>query len=635
MGGYLKMARTRNAFFSKENVSSPAGIAVIYLLASLVLIGAFRFVFPKDGSLIKIFWLPARLGWGVLDYAALFPALVMSALSMPFGLRKKDAREDDPTMTRFSTRFLQSIRGPLFITIFSAAIYGLLLFIVCPLVQNYVSNITFQSRFWRENDKRTRESIAAGKWTEAAGSFALCERVWPENPENSELSEKIAAGLDAANLGSRLQREANREAAQSGFLGNAGSPLFADLSGKRTPVDAAAALRFAEEAYAEERFYDAHWLANLAVRLSRPGAAEIAGASRLASQAWEAIGSLEPNSAEREVYSIYRLKRDGYEAMLGGEWIRAYYIFRQLVIRTPLDVDVANFFSASTQGLLSVAFFSRDIQNDGAGITDGALFSLPWAGGGRLVLRAASIASYDDVCWITGLEVAAFGNDTRPQFRARAPYGKIMPMTIGLDEASGSEERVLLLMRALDREDEKQRWEPEWVFYDRNGEETRDSAAFRNEQAGAELIFNISYDDFLMALDAGRGTDAFFLRDLFTAANDLGNYGYISEVFQAEIVRRVAEPLAFLPLAVLALIIGWRFRLRSAGRNRARYVFIPMFVILPLVYNAIVQIFRYLINAMSIWSVLFFGFIQAMILTAGVVALLFIISMIILAAQHE
>jgi hypothetical protein len=123
----------------------------------------------------------------------------------------------------------------------------------------------------------------------------------------------------------------------------------------------------------------------------------------------------------------------------------------------------------------------------------------------------------------------------------------------------------------------------------------------------------------------------FFIGELFTAEKMLGGYGYIPQVFAAEILSRFAEPVYFLALLILILTLGWRYR----APRRPRYLSIPMLVILPLGFDGVIRIYRVAMNILGIRLVLSLSFNIAMAVTFVGALVLFIVFLICLAYQHD
>jgi hypothetical protein len=408
----------------------------------------------------------------------------------------------------------------------------------------------------------------------------------------------------------------------------------------------------AAAAMKEERYYDAHWLATLGIRLARGGSPEEAAASRAASLAWNAISSLAPNTREQELYTRYHLKQSGYQAMVAGDWIRAYYIFRELIEMNPNDPDALNFLRKSEDGTRDIAFFTDEMGRGMGNILTNAVFSLPYqprgGGAGRGIIRFASISLYQDYAYGFGLEFICFDSANRPESRFLAPYAKILPMTLG------GRPRVVILMQALDRDHQDRRWGPAWTSLEgaaaaRRPTVTADAPGaaggfLRSVIGDNQIMLDLTFENFVLLCYTWRGLgapigstdrlsplDGFSLGDLFAGARSLSPYGYVPQVFEAEIIYQLSEPLFFLPLAIIVIILGWRFRALS----QARYVFIPMLGVLPLVFNGVVFVYRHVLNILGVFSVLNLGFSTTLILYCLGAGILFVLSLVVFVSQHS
>ena len=586
----------------KNAVSSPPGIFVLYILASAAAIMGFRLIFPGEAAPLSHLFFQWRLTRGFLDFLVLFPALALSSLVIPFGFKIRAKEKINP----FSSQFLDSLKLSIITVIAAAAAYGLLFSLALPLATDYEADLRFRGRLYQMAKERAQENAAGGEWNEAAQLVSICEMIWPNGPEIAKLKTEA-----------EIQTHSEHVAADyhSNAAGDAASASREDVR----PASAAEVLRMAETALDEERYFDAHWLATLGSRLAGEGSAEKALATRIAGRAWNGVGSmapdawdiLSPNARETEAHRIYRLKRQAYEALLGDEWIRAYFIFRELLSYRPDDPDAIKYLAMSESGVKEVAFFIDEMELALGRILTGAVFSLP-SGPGRMVIRFSSLSTSLDSAYGIGIEIMAFDRDGRPVWSMEAPYAKIMPLS--LDSGPG----VTVLMRALDRDDKTKQWDPI----------VRGSG--QSDPGGAKIVLPVSWENFLLLTKVRRGFSALSPADLMRAAENLGNYGYQGQVFEAELLRRFAEPLIFLPMGIFVLVLGWRFR----ALERPRYMGIPMLGILPLVFNAVELSCRSLINDIGIWTVVSLGFTTAVIVFGAALLVLFLLSLIILAAQH-
>jgi hypothetical protein len=176
----------------------------------------------------------------------------------------------------------------------------------------------------------------------------------------------------------------------------------------------------------------------------------------------------------------------------------------------------------------------------------------------------------------------------------------------------------MIMMRAVDRNDSTIIQEPLWLF--------NNSANLKNSL----LFLDLPYKDFILAA-AANSTSGFFLRDLWTGAAVLGSMGYIPEIFYTEFVRAVYMPSLFLSLCIFALMAGWKYR----SRRKVPYTLFPMLFVLPVVFQTIVLFIDRVFNLVSIWTVLSFGFIQALVICFVSTFLFFLTALFLLASQRE
>jgi hypothetical protein len=553
---------------------------------------------------------------GIITFIHFFPALAFSALVIPFGLKEHSeggyAGATFVGNKGFSALFLKYLTWPVITASIATVLYAVLFFLVLPLSQGAVLSMQSRAELYNQAKAKAESKAADKNWAEASQFIALCERIWPGGEE----IEKLKAGITDELAVYRQSLAESRRAAEPATLEEV--PVWLGIPGD--PVNAADALQLAEEAFSRERYYDAHWLATLAQRLARPGNAEIGAAAALASRAWEKIAALEPNAQEKERYALYRMKRDGYEAKVAGDWISAYYIFQELSALTPDDPDVTKYLDESKNGVANVAFFIDEMDLAIGNILTGPVFSLPSQDGGRIVLRFASLASLPDYSYAWGGEALAADPQGNLRFRVSTDYVKLIPVIAG-DAEGNSVKRVAVLLHALDRTNREQRWDPVWAEGDPD---------LASGSGAAQIVLGVNYDDFLLLSKMKRGTEGLTLQELFTAEKSFNGYGYAGETFKAEILRRLADPVFFLPMAVLALILGWRYR----AKKKPRYVYVPMLGILPLIFYGTLIFYRNILSTLAVWLSLYCSLPVAMLCFVGGAAVCFILALVLLAAQH-
>nr|AGS51829.1 hypothetical protein [uncultured bacterium contig00066] len=589
-----------------EKLTTPQYIFFIYVIAASALIMVFRFILPGSEPPLEIFARNWRIIQGLLEVFNFFPALALSALILPFGL---SAFEEN--YQSFSEIFFKRLIVSVVLAICAAVIYGLVYFLVLPTVKNNEENMRFEGEVYQLAKTYAQERGAEGNWQEASQFLAICDVIWPNSPSLEGLRTDIEVNLQKAQATESREESQARAALSRDWRG-------ADVSalpGSQQPVDATQAITLGRTAFNETRYYDAHWLATLAGRLAIPGSPEAATAARLASEAWNMIASQAPNRMETRLYQLYNLKLSGYQAMQSSDWIRAFYIFQELLSLTPDDPDAANFYAASELGAKEYAFFIDEMELSLGTIQTGALFSLPAAGqtssqNGRAVLRFSSLTTSADVSYGMGVEYMAFDANSVPTASVRSRYAKLLPVT--LDE----KEHVLILMHALDRYDQNNSYDSEWLL---------------GAKIPGGIILNVSYEDLLLFSHIRRGLPNLQIDELFLASGKVEAAGYVYQIFDAEILNRIGTVIFLLPMAVIVIVLGWRYRVKA----KPRYVFILMLPVLPVVFHGFVFLYRSVFNTLGIWLVLSIGFTAALVVYIFVAAVIMLVSLIVLAAQHS
>ncbi|MDR1147877.1 MAG: hypothetical protein LBK66_04535 [Spirochaetaceae bacterium] len=609
-------------FWQRIDLSSPVFTGIAYTLAALIVILIFKLFFPDlslygyesstDVSLsskplvLNIFRAGDSLTRALLAFISVFPAVFMSAQVIPFC----HTLPQSPHYRRFSLDFFKLMRPQLIMTVTAVIVYSLLSFIVRPIAADYQADIQTESILFAEAEKKAIVYANKEEWTEAYHFLSICDRIWPNNPALNNLRELIGLAL------SRVMYR--RLPAPEKTLNN----TIADM--QRETIDLQNALRLADTALREGRFYDAHRLAVIAGQLSEEGSNEAVLASRLAGTAWNAIENLEPDAVERGQRAIYQRKKNGYEEMINGNWVNAYYIFRALAADVPDDPDVKKFFALSAEGLSGAAFFIDEMDRRLGAEISNPFFSLPlFETDGRLVMRLASLSSTADYSYGKGLEIAAFDSNQNPLFQVSAPYVKFLPFYID------GKPFTIIYLQAFGRDYEQMRWGPSWEGAPPTDLLTAD--LLTADTPKTQLALSISYEDFLLSSTANRKLDGFFIRDIWLLAGRLALYGYIPEVYQAEIIYIISEPLFFLPLTIFSLIMGWNLRCKK----RSTFMLLPMLIALPFMFNGFMHIFRSVLNMFCVFTLISFGFTPALLINFAAAFLLFALAIVLLTAQHD
>ena len=580
---------------------------MLYMLLSASVIIGWQFLFPRELPPLPIYTRSWYLNQGFFAFCSLFPALAMTGLILPYGLPSNRR----PGLTGPVSRFLESFWVPISTAIGATAVYGILVFLVFPSARNFQDYLRSQGQLFTVSKEKAQIHAAVHAWPEVDQFITLCEGIWPNSPEIESLRVETAIHLEEWQS---AQAQARREAIleyQQNFEKEI--PFYTGLPEQRKPVNAAEALAMAAIRLREERYYDAHWLGILASRIAPPGSRVYTQGTGIANQAWDALGQFESHTQELHAYAVYHQKRTGYEAMVAGDWIKAYYIFKELFEKNPGgDPDISHFLALSNQGIQEGAFFIDEIESAVGNAVTGTIFSFPLKDTqGRMIVRIPWLCTLETFSYGLDLELMALDEAGALLYHVTAPYAKLLPIH------TDSGPRLVLKMHALDRFESARQYKPVLTGPDQSHAED------------TQVILDLSYEDLLFLSKLREGLDSLLIGELFTAVNTIGSYGYIPQVFQGEIVYRLSEPALFLPIAILSLVVAWKYR----ARRRSLYL-VPMLVILPLICHGIVLLYRSILNTLGIWSVIYLGFpVSLGLFTFGPMVAL-VLSLMFLAAQR-
>ncbi|MCL2209426.1 MAG: hypothetical protein FWC19_04560 [Treponema sp.] len=586
-----------------EKLRSPQWIFIIYIILTGLLIILFRFIFPGSEAPLLLYSRSWRVTQGFLEFFNWYPALALAALVVPFGFVTFEENYQS-----FSDVFFKRLLVSVITAICAAVIYGLIFFLILPLVRNSEDNMLYNGELYQLSKNYAYEHRSSGEWVEASQFLAICDFIWLNSPELADLKVDIEINLDKKRLEETRERNLARTALTRDLREPAISANFSSVADRQPVLTVVQAVNMGTLAYNEKHYYEAHWLFTLGSRLAETGSAEERNCTRLASDAWNMISSQEPNLMEARLYRLFQLKNSGYQAMNTGEWIRAYYIFQELLAYTPDDPDAVNFLALSELGSKETAFFIDEMELSLGEILTGAVFSLP-DDRGRAILRFSSLTTSEDIAYGMGFEYMSFDEESRLTGSARSRYAKLLPFILN------GKQQVLILTHALDRYDESNNFDSEWLYGDK--------------PVGG-VFLDISFDDLMLLSDIRRGLHDLQISELFAAAQKFTDTGYVYQIFQAEILNRIGSALFFLPAAIFIIIIGWRYRVKM----KPRYLFAVMLPVLPVIFHGFVFIYRSILNNLGIWLVLSMGFMSALAVYIVVMAILLIVALIALSAQH-
>ncbi|MDR1868286.1 MAG: hypothetical protein LBQ77_08510 [Treponema sp.] len=566
----------------------PLIIVILSAALAAFLIIIFRFIVPVESSPLPRYFFSWHLNQGIFEFTQLYPAIALTALLIPASV-----------LYRSDSISFAILKWHLISALFSAVLYTVLVLLVGPLSSDALDSMRVHSIVFKRSLEQAQSFIAEKDWESAARPLAMCAKIWHKNEEVQVLLKEIS-----------IRRGTVYRAPEQDYTAAVVPP------GERVPVNAAEAIRMAEEAFNKGLYFDSHWLATLGARIARPGSTESYKATLLASQAWNMIDSSDISIQNQARQELYQQKIDGYTALITEDWVHAYYVFKTLSNTYPNDPDVQRFLHMSEQALVHKAFFIDELEQRVGDILTGVVLSLPVSAiitqeyptdpssSDRAVLYIDSLSTFSDSSFGTHASFEVFEEDQGiSQYTVTAPYVKMMPITLE------GRAQTLVLLQALDRFHPEQRWNPVW-------------AGAEQPYERSIILFDLPYDDLLILAKLQRGMDNLSITDILTVARSFARYGVPSKVFSAELLYSFVDSLCFIILSIFALGIGFHFKVHA----RVAFLLFPLLIAVSItVLYECINLFRSLLNLLCMLALNTYSFpISCAIFGIGIVVILLI-----------
>lgn len=328
-------------------------------------------------------------------------------------------------------------------------------------------------------------------------------------------------------------------------------------------------------------YFNAHYWARLAEDLVGPRASGYAEAQSLVVEAWNALEkiSVEQKNPNQELFSR---KMAGYNALIQGDAVRAYYIFRTLSLEdkyTALDPDIKRFLAESERRMKKDFFFSDETLNMGHFENCNNVY---------FRLKSATVPGGFDIFYIKGvtttreqnapvqylrgfcvIHIDGAGNYTTGEYY---PYVKMSAldtslMDEGLRESLKLAEGVRYIPHILLASADRNR--PNTTtkgFLIHDGALKVQPASPNPIDNGLEsdevhMMLSMNYNDFELLKVASKGIDAMGISSLAGFTKIASAYGYSQSVYSQALLNHLLYPLFFLCALMGVAILAWHGRL--------------------------------------------------------------------------
>ena len=426
-------------------------VLIAHFAIGLACCAWYAFFTPVGAHLIEPFISGYRLRSLVLLFIVWMPALQISGLLVGYSLAFGKSAS---SVERWSGTLLSFLKGAFLLCLACIAFYVAIADGLAPVLASRQNEAVSRTGDYEDSLDLARKAMLDGNYAMAEFQSSVALQVWKKSKEATELHEQAKYKLALEKNGAEghekiagIAREEVRSAPEAGALqalpGSAGMTVLQ-------------ALDRAQAAMKSLDYYSAHYYSMMAYRLAPGTDPNREKALKVGSAAWNKIGEGLASAKMGEDRELYETKRRGYDAIQSGDYLSAYYIFKELYDKghapgsKKSDPDVERFLTVSKQGMLSSFFFMDETGNikqfeaarnvffvirrkDGS---SDAVFSrgVSWVRSGGM-----------DVAYLRDLEFVRIGWDGSIQYRIAVPYSKMFPYP---GEGGAQPE---LLLHAVDR----------------------------------------------------------------------------------------------------------------------------------------------------------------------------------------
>lgn len=546
-------------------------VLIAYGICALILAVIVVFNRPLPSVLLPPFVLAYRLRSIVLLFLEYLPSVYLSGLLVGFTL--SFSKQSGENVGRWSGKLLSLLTSSFVIMLCVIAVYVVFAEGLAPVSRSRMDAAVSRSEDYHEYIRISRELLENDEPRRAEQRIQNALVIWKDGPEALQILDKC--------------RYRAAEKYGPGAVVEADPLLDPLVPTEFHGMTVRSALDIAEKAAADHDYFDTHYYAMLAYRLSRPDDPHRDFSLRMASDAWNQIIQGTDQIESQDDAALYSAKRTAYNAIQQGDYLTAYYEFLDLhtadIARSDRkrDPDIERFLELSRKGVLETFFFlDETTQLRSFEAARDVFFVIKRPDGGTDAIHAAGVvytrSGGRDVVYLRDFELVRHSQYHQLEYHIRVPYVKMFAYA-----SDGKNARAELLLHSVDRNSGRQRQGPEVV------------AGTPREQDLSVLLLDMPYRDFSLVVAANRGSSSMNMVELGRFYDRAERYGFDPRVFLREVISRLSEPFLLLILSVAALIAGWKYRMKPGILFKAWWILmVPFFTVLT---HLVIQSVRYLV----------------------------------------
>lgn len=524
------------------------GIAVyfvVYFLLAFAAVLIYSFLQPVPPEIIPSLVTNYKFNTAFFNFFVIFSGLQIASILVSYSWMFSKGFDGDVKI-RHKTKMFAYLRNVLVVVVVCLMLSIVSNELIRPLLLNRQVSIIHASKDFNEFVDKSKEFLESGDLLEAEIYAKQANRIDPTAVNVHKLLSDIEMELS--------KTEANLDKIIS----------VDDFKGVEFNIPVNELMDRARTAYQQESYFEAHYYGSLAIHAYEELNANDSEARIITADSWNKL-QVADSSLGGLSESVYARKKAGYAAILSGNYLKAYYIFKGLLNENGTDPDVKRYLAIAEEKILNQYFFIDETYNlqPFESVRD-IYFSIKRDDGGLIVVGIKGMSEIKEganqIQYLRGVQIATYDSRRTLEENFFVPYAKMVtvnatdvePQYAKIVEKSNKKLLPCLILNSVDRNSPNYTVKP--TYY---------SSISLQDEAKSAFLLPIPFEDFLQITEAAQGADSMPLDSLAIFCSKAEKYGFKQEFFLQALCERLCQPFLFVIIALACAILAWKFRLNK------------------------------------------------------------------------
>ncbi|MBN2440089.1 MAG: hypothetical protein JXJ04_02045 [Spirochaetales bacterium] len=605
---------------SKSSLGKIGPILLGFYVISLIILFFFALLFPSP-HIMKHFYIDNAIKWALYYFIEFFIPIHTTAVLIIYSLF---------TDTETGVSGKGSLVRKLVSSVLVLFMVLTILYIICLLWihPQIISGI-------KENE--TKSELAQNYYTQASSELLMAENVIGEMKEK-HIRNAFTYIVSCLRLNPEdhdakiMETEIRKKIIESNIQLVEDEPVdesrdFDDNRDFIEGMDADGLMEQAQRSFEKEDYFSSYYYASMAFRLDNTRI----DAEDLITRAMNKISTHQLSIEDEKLRKLYEKKKEGYNKIVSGEYVGAYYLFKELEEMYPDDPDIKDYLIKVKEEFIDeLTFFYEDVKdiNIVPGETDIIFINYKDEMEKQFIYVEKMITLREGI-FFRNVEIITISTGGDILYHLKAPYGKYVYVDIKN------------ITRMQEKHPTKHHLNLNCIY--RNPEAEADEAdslpyyivSPKGKKQFPEFIIPLYPSTQL--LDKLRNSGTFshqtnLLELLFLSLNnEYEKAGFNRTEINIEIITRFNLPFLFLFCSLIAIALGWVCRSRYFRRPPIfTFIFIPVF---PVVIALLIRLYILTQKIIFAFIVIALDIIPALIISLVFHCIVIIIALVLVAGK--